>query len=288
MLLENHKIEYNEDIALKGYDTSVLNIVKHYVTGKKKVACVEFGKGNGKLIPWLEKIEGVNAVALEDRNQTIFQLDKSLYTEVEVISWNAFGQEPLDEKYDVIYASLPIAIPKFNNEQFQDRLDKAFGHLGNMLKEDGLLITADYNAGTIKKAVASIDVPPLEKMPYIQTNSNETDSDPEYFLCVIHNTDGAEVETYTAEELKEMEGWSLDSLTRWHTALNNLVKNLLKEPEFKKGGFVYKHVAGGNPDPIRAVQSAVDRMRELHNIEDNQFGPLCGQLLIELSRLCKS
>jgi len=288
MLLEHNKIEYNEDIALEGYDTSVLNIVKHYATGKKKVACVEFGKGNGKLIPWLENIEGVNAVALEDWNQVIFQGDRSLYDDVEVISWNAFGQEAPDEEYDVIYASLPISIPKFNNEQFQDRLDKAFGHLGNMLKEDGLLITADYNADTIKKAVASIDVPPLEKMSYIQTNIDETDSPPEYFLCVIHNTDGAEVETYTVEELKEMAAWSAARLTRWHTALNSLVKNLLKEPEFKKGGFVYKHVAGGNPDPIRAVQSAVDRMRELHNIEDNQFGPLCAQLLIELNRLCKS
>ena len=70
--------------------------------------------------------------------------------------------------------------------------------------------------------------------------------------------------------------------------LNNIVKDLLREPEFKEGGFVYKHVAGGNPDPLRSVQSAVDRMRELHDIEDNQFGPLCDQLLIELSRRCKS
>lgn len=189
MLLEHDKIEYNEDIALEGYDTSVLNIVKHYATGKKNVACVEFGKGNGKLIPWLEEIEGVNAVALEDWNQVIFQGDRSLYTDVEVISWNAFGQDALDETYDFIYASLPIAIPKFNNVLFQDRLDKAFGHLRNMLKEDGLLITTDYNADTIKKAVESIDVPPLEKMPYIQTNLFTTDDEPEYFLCVIHNAE---------------------------------------------------------------------------------------------------
>ena len=51
---------------------------------------------------------------------------------------------------------------------------------------------------------------------------------------------------------------------------------------------MYKHIAGGNPDPLRAVQSAVDRMRELHDIEDNQFGPLCEKLLVELNRLCKS
>ena len=289
MLLKHDKIKYDEDIALEGYDTSVLNILKHYATGKKKVACVEFGKGNGKLIPWLEEIKGVNAVALEDWNQVIFQGDRSLYEDVDVVSWNAFGQEALDETYDVIYASLPIAIPKFNNILFQDRLDKAFEHLRNMLNEDGLLITADYNAGTIKKAVASIVVPPLEIMPYIQTNLDTTDDNPEYFLCVIYNTDGSTATTYDAEELKEtLAEFSLADLTQWHTVLNNIVKDLLKEPEFKKGGFVYKHVAGGNPDPIRAVQSAVDRMRELHNIEDNQFGPLCDQLLTELSRLCKS
>jgi len=61
--------------------------------------------------------------------------------------------------------------------------------LRNMLNEDGLLITADYNADTIKKAVESIDAPPLEKMPYIQTNLFAADEEPEYFLCVIHNAE---------------------------------------------------------------------------------------------------
>ena len=70
--------------------------------------------------------------------------------------------------------------------------------------------------------------------------------------------------------------------------MDNLVSDLLREPEFKPSGFVWKHIAGGNPDPLRAVQSAVDRMRELHDIEDNQFGPLCEKLLVELNRLCKS
>lgn len=70
--------------------------------------------------------------------------------------------------------------------------------------------------------------------------------------------------------------------------MDNLVSDLLREPEFKPSGFVWKHIAGGNPDPLRAVQSAVDRMRELHDIEDNQFGLLCEKLLVELNRLCKS
>ena len=54
-----------------------------------------------------------------------------------------------------------------------------------------------------------------------------------------------------------------------------LAEQILLEPEFKENGFVFKHLEQGRPDPLRAVQSAVDRMRELHDIEDCQFGPLC-------------
>ena len=70
--------------------------------------------------------------------------------------------------------------------------------------------------------------------------------------------------------------------------MENLIKDILQEPEFKQGGFVYKHVAGGNPEPLRAVQSTVDRMRELHDIEDSQFGKLCERLLNEITKICKS
>ena len=57
--------------------------------------------------------------------------------------------------------------------------------------------------------------------------------------------------------------------------LDELAENILKEPEFRKSGFVWKHIEQGSADPLRSVQSAVDRMRELHDIEDHQFGPLC-------------
>jgi hypothetical protein len=60
------------------------------------------------------------------------------------------------------------------------------------------------------------------------------------------------------------------------------IEEVLAEAEFKPGGFVWKHLENQSPDPLRAVQSAVDRMRELHDIEDNQFGPLCEELLKEL------
>ena len=60
------------------------------------------------------------------------------------------------------------------------------------------------------------------------------------------------------------------------------VNDLLKEPEFKQGGFVWKHIENQSPDPLRAVQSAVDRMRELHDIEDHECNPLCKSLLSNL------
>ncbi len=60
------------------------------------------------------------------------------------------------------------------------------------------------------------------------------------------------------------------------------VVEILKEPEFKQGGFVWKHIENKSPDPLRAVQSAVDRMRELHDIEDHEFNPLCQNLLSTL------
>ena len=62
-----------------------------------------------------------------------------------------------------------------------------------------------------------------------------------------------------------------------------LAEQILLEPEFKENGVVFKHLEQGIPDPLRAVQSAVDRMRELHDIEDCQFGPLCEEVLRQLS-----
>jgi len=66
--------------------------------------------------------------------------------------------------------------------------------------------------------------------------------------------------------------------------MSDKANNLMLEAEFKPGGFVYKHIEGNNPDPIRAVQSAVDRMRELHDIEDHEFNPLCQNILSMLQR----
>lgn len=58
-----------------------------------------------------------------------------------------------------------------------------------------------------------------------------------------------------------------------------IVENILKEAEFKPGGMVWKHIASGRSDPLVAVRSAVDRMRELHDIPDDQFNAVCYEVL---------
>jgi len=184
MLIDETEIPDPENIALEGYDEAVLKILHHFAYDRENIACVEFGRGNGKLIAWFDRhcLEtGGKTVALEDWNQTIFQADKQLYDDVDVLEWNAFGGNILEKQFDFIYCSLPNQIPGLSNEMFQDRLNEAFVKLKNMLSEGGILVTTDYNVITIKKAVAHIDMP---RWPYINTSTLE---DPEYYLCVMHN-----------------------------------------------------------------------------------------------------
>ena len=59
----------------------------------------------------------------------------------------------------------------------------------------------------------------------------------------------------------------------------NKINEILKEPEFRQGGFVYKHIVEGKSNSLVSVQSAVDRMRELHDIEDHEFNDICKEIL---------
>lgn len=60
---------------------------------------------------------------------------------------------------------------------------------------------------------------------------------------------------------------------------NDRIVDILNEAEFKPGGMVWKHIASGRSDPLVAVRSAVDRMRELHDIEDHEFNAICYEVL---------
>lgn len=64
----------------------------------------------------------------------------------------------------------------------------------------------------------------------------------------------------------------------------SLVEHILNEAEFKQGGFVWSHMKQGKSDPLVAVRSAVDRMRELHDIEDNQFNSVCNDVLFAMQQ----
>ena len=63
-----------------------------------------------------------------------------------------------------------------------------------------------------------------------------------------------------------------------------IINNLLSEAEFKPGGFVWSHMKQGKSDPLVAVRSAVDRMRELHDIPDNQFNSVCNDVLFAMQQ----
>lgn len=63
-----------------------------------------------------------------------------------------------------------------------------------------------------------------------------------------------------------------------------LVRSILAEAEFKPGGMVWKHIVSGRSDPLVAVRSAVDRMRELHDIEDREFNAVCNDVLFAMQQ----
>jgi hypothetical protein len=65
---------------------------------------------------------------------------------------------------------------------------------------------------------------------------------------------------------------------------DQVIKAILDEAEFKQGGFVWSHMKQGKSDPLVAVRSAVDRMRELHDIEDTQFNNVCNEILLAMQQ----
>ena len=63
-----------------------------------------------------------------------------------------------------------------------------------------------------------------------------------------------------------------------------LIEKILIEAEFKQGGFVWSHMKQGKSNSLVAVRSAVDRMRELHDIPDNQFNSVCNDVLLAMQQ----
>jgi len=65
---------------------------------------------------------------------------------------------------------------------------------------------------------------------------------------------------------------------------DQVIRAILDEAEFKQGGFVWSHMKQDKSDPMVAVRSAVDRMRELHDIPDNQFNSVCNDVLLAMQQ----
>ena len=66
---------------------------------------------------------------------------------------------------------------------------------------------------------------------------------------------------------------------------NRLALEMIKyEPEFKEGGFVHTHIKQGKSDPLVAIQSAVDRMTDLYDVDNSQVGHISNIILQELTR----
>jgi len=62
-----------------------------------------------------------------------------------------------------------------------------------------------------------------------------------------------------------------------------LTKEILTEPEFKEGGFVYKHIHEAKSDALISIKSAVDNMSDLYDLERNDIGIISELILKEFT-----
>jgi hypothetical protein len=63
---------------------------------------------------------------------------------------------------------------------------------------------------------------------------------------------------------------------------NKLAEEIITEPEFRVGGFVYKHVKEAKSDALVSIQSAVDRMSDLYDLERDDIGQISNIILDKL------
>ena len=51
-----------------------------------------------------------------------------------------------------------------------------------------------------------------------------------------------------------------------------LAEAIITEPEFRPGGFVYKHIQEAKSDSLVSIKSAVDNMSDLYDLERDDIG----------------
>jgi len=64
---------------------------------------------------------------------------------------------------------------------------------------------------------------------------------------------------------------------------NKLAEAIITEPEFREGGFVYKHVKEAKSDALVSIKSAVDRMSDLYDLERDDIGIISDLLFKRLT-----
>ena len=58
-----------------------------------------------------------------------------------------------------------------------------------------------------------------------------------------------------------------------------LAEEIILEPEFREGGFVFKHIKEAKSDPLVSIKSTVDNMSDLYDLERNDIGILSDLIL---------
>ena len=58
-----------------------------------------------------------------------------------------------------------------------------------------------------------------------------------------------------------------------------LAEAIITEPEFREGGFVYKHIKEAKSDSLVSIKSAVDNMSDLYDLEKDDIGILSELIL---------
>ena len=53
-----------------------------------------------------------------------------------------------------------------------------------------------------------------------------------------------------------------------------LAEAIMTEPEFRSGGFVYKHIKEAKSDSLVSIKSAVDNMSDLYDLEREDIGQI--------------
>lgn len=64
---------------------------------------------------------------------------------------------------------------------------------------------------------------------------------------------------------------------------NQLAREIITEPEFREGGFVYKHIHEAKSDALISIKSAVDNMSDLYDLERDDIGIISELILKEFT-----